>query len=186
MHAQRSGGPGETAGERDPQQEHFLTPQELLAGSLLHYDVAVPDAVLRPASENGAASGGRVRLRPLKVGALTLIARASRDDPSLAPWLMVKEAMLEPAMTLDQVKQMHAGLVNFLITTINRISGLEPQTSTASDAAASTIGDAHLQLAWHFGWTPAQVAELTPGQVAIYLAGIERMRVAGHAPGSGK
>jgi hypothetical protein len=37
------------------------------------------------------------------------------------------------------------------------------------------IGETHLQLARHFGWTPAQVAELTPGQVAVYLAGIERL-----------
>jgi hypothetical protein len=30
-------------------------------------------------------------------------------------------------------------------------------------------------LARHFGWTPQQVSELTPGQVAVYLTGIERL-----------
>ena len=38
-----------------------------------------------------------VRLRPLTVGTLTLISRAAREDVSLVPLLMVKEALAEPA-----------------------------------------------------------------------------------------
>ena len=30
-------------------------------------------------------------------------------------------------------------------------------------------------LAKHFGWTPDQVSQLTPGQVAVYLAGVEKL-----------
>jgi hypothetical protein len=30
-------------------------------------------------------------------------------------------------------------------------------------------------LARHFGWTPEQVSQLTPGQVAVYLAGVAKL-----------
>ena len=33
----------------------------------------------------------------------------------------------------------------------------------------------HILLAKHFGWTPEQVSQLTPGQVAVYLAGIDQL-----------
>lgn len=158
--------------------ERFLTAQELLAGSLLSYDIEVPAKVLRPAGE-AAEVAGQVRVRPLKVATLALIARAAREDSSLVPLLMIKESLLEPPLSLEQIRQMHAGLVDFLIAAINRVSGLESGQSaqnSARSAAASVIGEAHLRLAWHFGWTPAQVAELTPGQVAIYLAGIDRLQ----------
>lgn len=147
-----------------------LSAQELLAGSLLTHTVLVPAAVLRP---DGAGADGCVRLRPLKVATLALISRAAREDPSLVPVLMVKDSLVEPALSHDQIRTMHAGLMHFLVEAINRISGLEP--TAATDAAATPVGEAHVLLARHFGWTPAQVAELTPGQVAVYLAGIERL-----------
>ena len=153
--------------------DEILTAQELLAGSLLVHDVAVPAAVLRPSGEADAA--GMVRLRPLKVATLALISKASREDPSLVPLLMIKESLVEPALALEQIRQMHAGLLHFLVAAINRISGLDADGNAARGAATSVIGETHLQLARHFGWTPAQVAELTPGQVAVYLAGIERL-----------
>ena len=152
--------------------DEILTAQELLAGSLLVHDVAVPAAVLRP---GGEADAGKVRLRPLKVATLALISKASREDPSLVPLLMIKESLVEPALALEQIRQMHAGLLHFLVAAINRISGLDADGNAARGAATSVIGETHLQLARHFGWTPAQVAELTPGQVAVYLAGIERL-----------
>ncbi len=154
--------------------DEILTAQELLAGSLLVHDVAVPAAVLRPGGEPDA-DAGKVRLRPLKVATLALISKASREDPSLVPLLMIKESLVEPALALEQIRQMHAGLLHFLVAAINRISGLDADANAARGAATSVIGETHLQLARHFGWTPAQVAELTPGQVAVYLAGIERL-----------
>jgi hypothetical protein len=157
------------------QEQQMLTAQELLAGSLLVHDVAVPAAVLRPGAQAGQGAGGKVRLRPLKVATLALIAKAAQDDPSLVPLLMIKESLVEPVLPLEQIRQMHAGLVHFLVVAINRISGLESSESAARTASDSAIGEAHLLLARHFGWTPAQVAELTPGQVAVYLAGIERL-----------
>jgi hypothetical protein len=157
-------------------ERDFLTAQELLAGSLLMHDVVVPDAVLRPNEEPSGASEALVRLRPLTVATLALIAKAAREDPSLVPLLMIKESLVEPEMGLEQIRQMHAGLVRYLTAAINRISGLDPNDSSLRAVAASAMGEAHVQLALHFGWTPAQVAELTPGQVAAYLAGIKRLQ----------
>ena len=152
----------------------FLAAQELLAGSLLVHDVTVPAAVLHPGAA-AVAADGKVRIRPLKVATLALISKASREDPSLVPLLMIKESLIEPALSLDQIRQMHAGLLHFLVAAVNRISGLDANPSAAQSASTTALGETHLQLARHFGWTPDQVAELTPGQVAVYLAGIERL-----------
>ena len=175
MQAVRNGGIDSVAVPSMREEEQPMTAQELLAGSLLVHDIAVPASVLRPGGETGETVAGRVRLRPLKVATLALISRASREDPSLVPLLMIKESLVEPALPLEQIRQMHAGLAHFLVAAINRISGLGSDESSAHSAATSALGEAHLQLARHFGWTPAQVAELTPGQVAVYLAGIERL-----------
>lgn len=157
----------------------FLTAQELLAGSQLTHDVEIPVEVLRPGPRTGGAaaptSAGRVKLRPLRIASLALIARASQDDPSLVPLLMIKDALLEPALQLEQIRQLHAGLVHFLVARINQISGLDGDGADARDAASSSWGQTHVLLARHFGWTPQQVAELTPGQVAVYLSGLERL-----------
>jgi len=152
----------------------LLTPQELLAGSLLVHEVVVPAAVLHPgesAARDPESTERRVRVRPLKVATLALISKAARDDVSLVPLLIVKESLVEPALSFEQVRQMHAGLVQFLVTAIHRISGLAPDGAAVQEASASAIGEAHVLLARHYGWTPAQVAELTPGQMAVYLAG---------------
>lgn len=156
-----------------PAPAALLTPQELLAGSLLVHDVVVPQALLHPGQAAPDDAAERlVRLRPLKVATLALISRAARDDASLVPLLMVKESLVAPALSFDQLRQMHAGLVQFLVAEIHRISGLEPDGAAVREASASAIGEAHLLLARHYGWTPAQVAELTPGQMAVYLSGL--------------
>lgn len=162
---------------RVPQAERpgpVMSVQDLLAGAAVTHDVAIPACVLRPGAETDAI-GGSVRLRPLSVGVLALVSRAARDDASLVPLLMIKEAMVEPAVTLDHVRQMHIGLVHFLIGRINEISGLGGNGQALDEAADSPIGRTHILLARHFGWTPEQVAQLTPGQVAVYLAGVEKL-----------
>ncbi len=150
----------------------LLTAADLLAGSLLVHDIEVPPGVLRPGQAAPADGARHVRLRPLKIATLALIARAARDDESLLPLLLIKEALVAPALSLDQVRQMHAGLAQFLVAAVNRISGLEADAAAAQAAGATPIGAAHVLLARHYGWTPAQVAELTPGQIAVYLAGL--------------
>jgi hypothetical protein len=153
--------------ESDP----MLTPQELLAGGALVHDIDIPASVLNPGQADDGVTR-RVRLRPLKVATLALISKAAREDASLAPLLIVKEALVEPVLGFDQVRQLHAGLVQFLVAEANRISGLDGDGGAARAAAASPIGEAHLLLARHYGWTPAQVGELSPGQMAVYLAGL--------------
>jgi hypothetical protein len=153
-----------------------LTAQDLLAGGSLTHAVEIPECILRPGGEPAADRvGGVVRLRPLTVGVLALISRAARDDASLVPLLMIKEALVEPALGLDQIRQMHIGLVHFMIQQINRISGLGPDGESLDEAADSPLGETHLLLAKHFGWTPEQVSQLTPAQVAVYLKGIEKL-----------
>lgn len=169
-------GPAATAGAAAPATPPGpLSAQELLAGSALVHEVPVPAEVLRPGAEGTppGAVAGTVRIRPMRVATLALIARAAREDPSLVPLLMIRDAVVEPALELEQVRQMHAGLVHFLVERINRVSGLSGDD--ARGAAAEPLGQTHLLLARHFGWTPQQVAELTPGQVAVYLAGIQRL-----------
>jgi hypothetical protein len=62
----------------------MLSPEELLAGSALTYEIEVPADVLRPgASRNSTpeTTPGRVRLRPLTVSDLQVVSRAAN-----APW----------------------------------------------------------------------------------------------------
>lgn len=155
----------------------IISSQDLLSGSSIIHEVAIPEAILHPQLSPSPArlSGGIVRLRPLTVGLLALISRAARDDASLVPLLMIKEATVEPALAIDQVRQMHIGLVQFLVSQINLISGLDPDGESYEGVLQSGIGHTHLLLARHFGWTPEQVAQLTPAQVMVYLAGIERL-----------
>lgn len=150
-----------------------LSAGDLLAGSRLVHVVHVPGELLRPGEEG--AAGGDVRIRPLSVGAMALISRAARDDASLVPLLMLKEALVEPALSIEQLRQLHVGLVHFLVGEVNRASGLSAEGEAFDAASQSPAARAHLLLARHFGWTPEQVAQLTPGQVMVYLSGIERL-----------
>jgi hypothetical protein len=153
-----------------------LAAQDLLAGSQITHDVRVPPEILAPGTEGAEeAEEGVIQMRPLSVAVLALISRASREDPGLIPLLMIKESLVEPTLTLEQIRQMHVGLVHFLVSRINLISGLAADGGTLEETASSTLGQTHILLAKHFGWTPEQVGQLTPGQVAVYLAGVQRL-----------
>jgi hypothetical protein len=65
--------------------------------------------------------------------------------------------------------------VHYLVRQINLISGLGADGEALQAAVDAPLGRTHLLLAKHFGWTPEQVSQLTPGQVAVYLAGLERL-----------
>jgi hypothetical protein len=155
----------------------MLSAEDLLAGSKVTHEITMPPAVLFPYQDpiDNSIEGGQVRLRPLSITTLNLISRAARDDASLVPLLMIQEAMVEPAMNLNQIQRLHVGLVHFLVSHINLISGLSEDGEILTSAANSPLGRTHLLLAKHFGWTPEQVSQLTPGQVAVYLAGIEKL-----------
>src|SRR5215207_3958580 len=152
----------------------ILDAQDLLAGSAIIHDVRVPGEILRPGGQP-LDGDGVVRMRPLSVAVLTLVSRAAREDPGLIPLLMIKESLVEPVLVLDQIRSMHAGLVYFLAERVNWISGLGRDETALEGTANSPLGQTHVLLAKHFGWTPEQVSQLTPGQVAVYLAGVARL-----------
>lgn len=159
-----------------PDPDRILAAQELLAGAHIIHDVEIPPEILQPARNTGeSAAHGSVRLRPLSVAAITIISRAAREDAGLVPLLMIKESLVEPVLTLDQVRQMPVGMAVYLVNRINQLSGLSTDGDDLNSAVDTPISQAHILLARHFGWTPDQVSQLTPGQMAVYLAGIEKL-----------
>ena len=106
-----------------------LTAEDLLAGNAMTFDIVVPPSVLRPGSEAGNVPEAVVRLRPLTLGTFLLIMKAAQEDSSLIPLLMIQEALVEPRLSLPQIRQMHLGLINFLIGHVRQISGLTEKKS---------------------------------------------------------
>ena len=91
--------------------------------------------------------------------------------------LMLKEALVEPALSLEQVQGLQAGLARFLVEELNRISGLTIDEDGVADAVQSPLARACFLLAREFGWSPPQVGELTVGQVLLYLEMLDQGRV---------
>lgn len=113
----------------DPTAHLVLTAEDLLAGNEMTFDVVVPGPVLRPGSEAGDGPEAVVRLRPLTLGTFLQIVKAAKEDSSLIPLLMIQQAVVEPKLSLPQIRQMHLGLINFLIGNIRQISGLAEKKS---------------------------------------------------------
>src|SRR5262249_47801628 len=111
---------------KDSTAHRALSAQDLLAGSALIHEISIPEALLRPMSRraDAAPDDGVVRVRALSIGTLALISRAGREDAGLVPLLMIKEAVVDPVLTLDQIRQFHVGLVHFLVGQVNQVSGL--------------------------------------------------------------
>lgn len=156
-------------------RQEALSADDLLAGSGVVHEIHVPLEILRPRDEARRDAPRKVYLRPLSVATVALISRASQDDASLVPLLMIKESLVDPQLTLEQIRGMHVGLVQFLVSRINQVSGLGVDGDALGDWIDSPLSRTHILLAKHFGWTPEQVSQLTPGQVAVYLAGIDRL-----------
>lgn len=144
----------------------FLSADELLAGSALRFEVAVPAGLVDPA-RSGVA--GQVRLRPLTVADLQLITRAAKSNEGLVAALMVRTAVEEPQLTMAQINGMPIGLLEFLLAEVNRVSGLAMPADGLEAAAAAPIARAAHLLARQFGWTPQQIGELTLGQILLHL-----------------
>ncbi|HZU25695.1 MAG TPA: hypothetical protein VFA04_09240 [Bryobacteraceae bacterium] len=150
----------------------YLTADELLAGSSAHHDIEIPPALL--GRENGASR--RVRLRPLTVRDVQLVTRAAKDSDALLSALMLKEALVEPALSFDQVQALPGGVARFLVEELNRISGLQVDKPGLAEAVQAPMAKACFLLAREFGWSPQQVGELTLGQVLLYLEMIREHR----------
>jgi hypothetical protein len=142
-----------------------LTAEELLAGGTLTHEVEIPTDLL---NSNGQGSA-QVILRPLTVRDLQQISKAARDDESLSSALMIQQALVEPALKLEQVSQLPAGLARFLVERINAISGVSTPRNQLEEMVQAPLARACFVLAKEFGWTPEEVSGMTIGQILLYL-----------------
>ena len=150
----------------------FVTPEELLAGREMTFDVDIPPEIPRPSADGTAGNGQaakKIQLRPLTVRDVQLIAKAAKDDEVLTSVLMIHKAVVEPELKQSDIASMHGGLVSFLVERINRISGLSTTDDEMREIAESPIVRAFFVLAKEFNWTPQQVKEMTVGQILGYL-----------------
>jgi hypothetical protein len=152
-----------------------LTVEELLLGGTETLTVEIPQEVLRPAGNGAAAENGApetpatVVLRPLVLADVERIHKAAREGNALTSVLMVQQALVEPKATVDEVSGMHAGLVEFLLREVNRVSGLALSGDELDEVVRSPLARSCFVLAREFGWTPEECAGLTLGQVLVYL-----------------
>ncbi|MDJ0768566.1 MAG: hypothetical protein QNJ12_07210 [Ilumatobacter sp.] len=155
-----------------------ITAEALLAGGDTTFTVEVPPSILTPArrGQDGESDGAdpvegpaTVVLRPLQLNDLQRVAKAAPDSNELSSVLMVQQALVEPALSVEQVGRLHAGLVEFLLGEVNRISGLHLADGELSDAVQAPMARACFTLSREFGWTPDECAQLTIGQVLLYL-----------------
>ena len=144
----------------------MLSSEELLAGSALTHEVDIPPDLL---PVGGQTSVRRVALRPLSVRDLQRIDKAARDDESLSAALMIKQALAEPPLSVDQVMQLPAGLGRFLVERINHISGIDTPRDALEEYVQTPLARACFILAREFGWTPEEVSGMTIGQILLYL-----------------
>jgi hypothetical protein len=143
----------------------MLSAEELLAGSAITTRVEIPQGLL-----GDIELGDRqVRLKPLSVSDLRLINRAARENDELTAALMVQRALVEPELSVAQISALSAGLLQFLLNQVNRISGIHVSQQELSEAMQDPLTQASLQLAHEFGWTPEQIGELTLGQMLVHL-----------------
>jgi hypothetical protein len=143
-----------------------LTAEELLAGGTLTHELQVPPALLPPGQ---AAADARVVLRPLTVRDLQRIGRASREDEGLSAALMISQALVEPALRVDEVSALPAGLARFLVERIDEISGIDTPRDALEELVQAPLARACFVLAREFGWTPEDVSGMTVGQILLYL-----------------
>lgn len=144
-----------------------LTVEELLAGGALTHEVEVPADLL--SADGGGPADARVVLRPLTVRDLQRIGKAARDDEELSAALMIRQALVEPALKPEQVSQLPAGLARFLVERINAISGVSTPQNALAELVQAPLARACFVLAREFGWTPEEVSGMTIGQILLYL-----------------
>jgi hypothetical protein len=141
-----------------------LSAEDLLAGGTATFRVPIP-AHLSPDGDGG----GEVVLRPLVLGDIVRLHRAAREDGELAGALMIQQSLVEPKLGIDQVHRLPAGLAEFLLGQVNRVSGLRLSADEIEEMVHQPLARACLVLAREFGWSSERCAELTVGQLLLYL-----------------
>ena len=160
--------PGRGAGVTSVASERrgaTLSAEDLLAGAGLQHRVVVPTELLGPADRPAT----EVVLRPLVLADVMRLHRAAGEDGELASALMVQQSLVEPALSVAEVHRLPAGLVEFLLAQVNRVSGLSLGGDDLTEAVQAPLARACFVLSREFGWTPDRCAELTVGQVLLYL-----------------
>lgn len=145
----------------------MLSAEDLLAGSGTEHEVEVP-ARLLPDAEGDRT----VRLKPLTVRDLRLIARAARENEDLSGALMVRQALVEPQLSIEQIGALPAGLLQFLLREVNRISGITASEDEVLSALEDPLVKASLLLSRELGWTPEEVGRLTLGETMLHVAAL--------------
>jgi hypothetical protein len=148
-----------------------LTAEELLAGAAAAYPVTVPAALLQ---QGEGAAPGEVVLRPLTVRDVQRIHKAAKEQRVLTSVLMVQQGLVNPKLTVEQVGSLSAGLVQYLLQQVNRVSGLSLDEGDLDQAVKAPLARACFVLAREFGWTPSECSELTVGQILLYLEMLAR------------
>ncbi|GAB4377863.1 MAG: hypothetical protein Kow0042_26160 [Calditrichia bacterium] len=145
----------------------ILTADELLAGGSLSHSITLPDEFVK---QNGKELPNReLVLKPLTIRDLQKIRKASSQDENLSAALMIKHALVEPELKLEQVSQLPAGLAQFLLERINEISGINTPRTELQEMVQAPLAKACFILAKEFGWTPEEVSGMTIGQILLYL-----------------
>jgi hypothetical protein len=152
---------------REDKSMMTMTAEELLAGSSLTHEVNIPAELIR--SKGADATHSRVILRPLTVRDLQRIAKAAHDDEKLSASLIIQQGLVEPALKIDQVSQLPAGLARFLVDRINSISGISTPQDELTELVQAPLARACFVLAKEFGWTPEEISGMTIGQILLYL-----------------
>ena len=150
----------------------LVTPEELLAGKEMTFEVEIPDQILNPSPDGksvGTAKNKQIVVRPLTVKDVQLIAKGAKDDEVLTSVLMIQRAIVDPPLKQTDVANMHSGLIRFLVEVINRVSGLATSEDEIRQITESPIVQAFYVLAKEFGWTPEQIKEMTLAQILGYL-----------------
>ena len=157
----------------------MLSADDLLAGANATYTIEVPGAVLRPGADPGAPGvGGQVTLRPLTVRDVQRVAQAAKEQRLVSGVLMVQQSLVSPKLTVEEAGSLSAGLLQFLLDKVNRISGLSVDGDDLEAAIRAPLSRACFVLAREFGWTPAECAALTLGQILLYLEMLARQQPA--------
>jgi hypothetical protein len=92
----------------------------------------------------------------------------------LSSLLMVQQSLVEPKLSIDQVSGLSAGLLQFLLEKVNRLSGLTVADEDLDRAVKAPLARACFVLSREFGWTPADCSALTVGQILLYLEMLAR------------
>ena len=153
-----------------------LSAEDLLAGASQQHEAEIPAHLL-----GTAGTPGTVSLRPLTVRDIQRVSSAAREQAALTSVLMVQQALVRPSLSVDQVAQLPAGLVEHLLGQVNRISGLAVSAEDVDRAVRAPLSRACFVLAREFGWTPEQCSQLTVGQILLYLEMLAGGQVQGAA-----